>query len=79
MTTDAKSPGAAGRPTPRAPRCPDCGRHRAVPIVYGMPAPDLIRAAERGEVALGGCGVTDHDPEWECAVCGCRFREGETE
>lgn len=26
-----------------------------MPIVYGLPGPDLFEAAERGEVRLGGC------------------------
>ena len=47
-------------------------RGRLVPIVWGMPGPDLLAAAERGEVALGGC-VIHAGPPFEvkaCAECG---------
>jgi hypothetical protein len=47
------------------PRCPTCGA-RGLPIVYGMPDDTLFEAAERGEVALGGCVISDHDPSLAC-------------
>lgn len=49
------------------PRCPTCGS-RGVLIVYGMPGPDLFEAAERGELLLGGCVVTDDNPTHGCAA-----------
>lgn len=46
------------RRRPRRPRrCPECSEQRWVPIVYGMPPRSCSRRADRGEVALGGCGV----------------------
>ena len=51
--------------TPAPPRCPRCGRP-GVPIVYGLPGPELMEAAERGEVALGGCVIPDAPPSHEC-------------
>ena len=49
--------------------CPACGG-RLVPIVYGLPSPEGFQAAERGEVALGGCTVTGDDPQLRCLTCG---------
>lgn len=50
---------------PDRPRCPVCGA-ASVPIVYGLPDVELFDAADRGEVALGGCIVGDDDPTHEC-------------
>ena len=50
-------------------RCPSCAGWRVVPIVYGMPGPDLIGASERGEVLLGGCCISERDPAWCCLDC----------
>src|SRR5262245_25742174 len=49
--------------------CPACGG-RLVPILYGLPSPEGFDAAERGEVALGGCTVTGNNPQLRCASCG---------
>jgi hypothetical protein len=39
-------------------------------IVFGYPMPDAFAAAERGEIALGGCVVSGEDPTHRCAGCG---------
>ena len=49
------------------PGCPTCGTV-GVPIVYGMPGPELVDAAERGEVFIGGCVITGDDPTHVCAA-----------
>jgi len=46
-----------------------CG-HRMIPIVYGLPSPDMGESAGRGEIAIGGCFVGDDSPAWKCTVCG---------
>lgn len=57
-------------------RCPNCGKTRVVKIAYGMPASELFEAAERGEVALGGCCINEFDPSWTCLDCEAEiFRE----
>jgi hypothetical protein len=48
-----------------APKCPKCG-HPSIPIVYGMPGPELFEEAKQGKVALGGCQVFNERPAWEC-------------
>ena len=41
-----------------------------LPIIFGYPMAELFEAAERGEVALGGCVVSGEDPTHHCAACG---------
>lgn len=52
--------------------CPRCGA-LGLPIVYGLPGPDLFEAAERGEVALGGCELSFDNPLWRCSSGECRW------
>ena len=56
------------------PRCPRCGSDSTVRIVYGMPVYATFEAAQRGEVALGGCVVQPGQPTRACKSCGARFR-----
>jgi hypothetical protein len=51
------------RPQP----CERCGRP-SLPIVYGLPGPGLMEAAERGAVVLGGCAIEDDQPTHQCAA-----------
>ncbi len=51
----------------RPPPCPRCGRP-SVPIAYGYPSTELMEAAERGAVALGGCVIEDDQPTHQCRV-----------
>lgn len=57
----------------RRPSCPACRAAEVIPIAYGFPGPPLMEAADRGQVALGGCVVHDDMPEWRCAECGDEF------
>jgi DNA-directed RNA polymerase subunit RPC12/RpoP len=58
------------------PVCPKCGSTEVVRIVYGLPGPELLEEAKRGQIALGGCCVTGNDPQWHCHECGHRWRAG---
>ena len=51
-------------------RCPSCGASNAVPILYGLPDPEGDRAAEAGQVILGGCVLTVDSPDAHCLCCG---------
>ena len=52
---------------PDAPQC--CGQPMT-PIVYGRPSGKaLFEAAERGEVVLGGCVISDDMPLFVCSRC----------
>lgn len=53
--------------------CPRCGTGRLRPILYGFPTPAAFEAADRGDLVLGGCVISDHDPMTACPTCGARF------
>ena len=53
----------------KRPKCPSCNSKNVVPIVFGYPDPETMEARERGDVALGGCCVTEDDPDWHCKDC----------
>jgi hypothetical protein len=50
-------------------KCPSCGERAGVPVQYGLPSREMAEAAERGEVVLGGCVLTDDDPPRCCTEC----------
>ncbi len=41
-----------------------------MPILYGMPTPEMAEASGRDEFTLGGCMVTEGAPTHECLACG---------
>jgi len=40
------------------------GSPRLVPLVMGLPGPELREKAARGEVILGGCMISGTEPKW---------------
>ena len=54
--------------TKGAVKCPECGG-RLVPILYGLPDAEAGAAAERGEIALGGCTIMGDEPHLQCVGC----------
>lgn len=50
--------------------CERCGFSRWIPILYGMPGHEMMDAAERGEIELGGCVIESDAPDRRCRVCG---------
>lgn len=57
----------------RSLRCPRCGSTDTARIVYGYPGPEMLAAAERGEIVLGGCSITGDDPTRQCRACDHEF------
>lgn len=52
---------------PKAEVCPICRKaDMVVPILYGFPSEEMFEASENGEIMLGGCEVTDCDPQHYC-------------
>jgi hypothetical protein len=43
---------------------PKAGLPRLVPLVMGLPRPETVERAKRGEVILGGCIVTGFEPKY---------------
>ncbi len=47
--------------------CPVCRRYdKVVRVIYGMPSHELFLEAEKGLVHLGGCCVSEVNPQWYC-------------
>ena len=46
--------------------CPNGHTDNLVPIVYGLPGKRSMKKADKGQIKLGGCIVTNCDPEWYC-------------
>jgi hypothetical protein len=55
--------------TDKRPNCPKCGSTKVAAIAYGYPSPEMIEACDRDEIVLGGCCVTEDDPDWHCNDC----------
>ncbi len=52
--------------------CPRCGS-ASIPIVYGLPSGELFEAADRVEVALGGCEIQEATRRCVGVDCGLEF------
>jgi len=50
-------------------RCPGCGSKKILDRVYGYPSPEMIIAENAGEIALGGCIISEDSPNWQCSDC----------
>jgi len=57
--------------------CPSCNSKNVAWILWGYPdfMHTIKQELEDEKIVLGGCLVTDHDPEWECNVCHHRWGE----
>lgn len=54
--------------------CPVCNKtDQVIPIVYGYPGEELDKKAQKGEVILGGCMVSEDNPRWYCKRDDKRF------
>ena len=58
-------PGRRGYRTGVIPTCPICGA-TGVPLLFGLPVPEAVAAAEAGRLALGGCVLPAEPPNWQC-------------
>jgi hypothetical protein len=50
-------------------KCPKCSSLKSIKILYGMPTHEAFLLAEEGKIKLGGCCITDSDPEYYCKDC----------
>ena len=63
---------------PTAPsRCPRCNSDEVVPILYGMPSPEMVEESRAGRVALGAREAWPEAPDWRCVVCAYEWRMDE--
>jgi hypothetical protein len=61
--------------TPVSAKCPSCQSADVVPIMYGLPGPEMAEASIKGEIVLGGCVIFGNDPAWFCRACEARWNE----
>ena len=54
-------------------KCPFGHKNDIIPIVYGFPSEKGMKKADKGEIELGGCTVTECDPKWYCKIHKIRF------
>ncbi len=54
-------------------QCPKCHSSNVIPILYGIPTSEAAEERDRGLIKLGGCDVSDDDPQWHCKDCGHEF------
>ncbi|MFT8348850.1 hypothetical protein [Clostridium saccharoperbutylacetonicum] len=54
-------------------KCPACGATDTIKILYDEPTYESCEAAERGEIALGGCLISEVSPKRYCKACGEDF------
>jgi hypothetical protein len=60
---------------PQADRtCPRCASTKVLPVVYGLPGKALLKAAEGGEVLLGGCSLSSPRADHGCTDCRYEWR-----
>lgn len=52
----------------RPPNCPECG-DTMVPVIYGMPDPEIVELIQQGKIRSMGCTVTPDGPKWACNTC----------
>jgi len=57
--------------------CPRCHSDKVLPILYGMPGPEMTQESIAGRVALGGCVIFPDFPDRLCNNCGHDWREEE--
>ncbi len=62
-----------------AKRCPRCNVEEVVPVVYGLPSPEMVGECRRGGVVLGGRTGWPDAPDHLCQNCGHEWREEEQE
>jgi len=51
--------------------CHNCNSKNVALILWGYPGDmhSIKQELEDRKIVLGGCIVTDHDPQWECNEC----------
>lgn len=50
--------------------CPKCGSKNIIPIVYGYPSYEAMKAEKEGKIKLGGCIVEFYANDKYCNNCG---------
>ena len=56
-------------------QCPQCKSTNIAEILWGFPpiSDFLQEEMKKKKIVLGGCIITDNDPQWECNSCHHRW------
>jgi hypothetical protein len=51
-------------------QCPECLSKDSIgKIQYGYPGNKMIDQADKGKIILGGCSISDKNPDYQCGNC----------
>ena len=51
-------------------KCPNCLDVKSIVMIeYGYPGEEMREKHDRGETRLGGCSISDDNPDWHCNKC----------
>ena len=57
--------------------CPNCKGKNIAKIIYGLPSQEFLEELKedenKGKYELGGCCISENDPEFSCTDCGAVF------
>lgn len=56
-------------------KCPHCGSTNVRKIVYGYPSTELWEEELKGKIKLGGCCITENQPNYYCDDCENSFNK----
>jgi len=61
-------------------QCPECTGRPVATIMYGLPdfTDELEQKLQSGKTVLGGCCITNDDPQWKCTCCGLNIYRKQT-
>ena len=54
---------------PKEIKCPQCNSSDIIPISYGYPGFEMMEKSTKGKIVLGGCCITDNQPNKHCTEC----------
>ncbi len=58
-------------------KCPECNSRNVIKILYGEPTGEALFMEAQGKIKLGGCLITDIDPEYYCNDCANEWNKKE--
>ena len=57
-------------------KCPKCLQTNVVPIKYGYPSEKMQLEYYDGKIKLGGCEMSEDNPNYHCNACNYQWQKG---
>ena len=58
-------------------KCPKCNSSESVlKIIYGYPGPEMQLDYYEGKIRLGGCEMSETNPDYHCGSCKYEWQRG---